>query len=238
MNIGIIPARGGSKSIKFKNIIRFGGRPLIEHVIEAAKLSKELDKIICSTDSDKIAEVVRRKEVEVIWRPKELAMDDTPILEVIKDIIKKISPKPTIIALLQPTSPFILPDHIDECIIKLKSDIEADSAQTVSSLPHNYHAYNQRIIENGYVKFCFPEERKKYYNKQTKPKHYIFGNIVVTRYTTVIEKNEIFGLKSIAMEIPYPYAFDLDTKEDIDLGEFYIKSKKVILPWLKKITNK
>jgi CMP-N-acetylneuraminic acid synthetase len=233
--MGVIPARGGSKSIKLKNIIKFLGRPLIEHVIESAKLSKELDKIICSTDNEQIAEIAQKNGVEIMWRPQELAMDDTPILEVLKDIIKKSTNKPELLALLQPTSPFILPSHIDECIKKLKIDINADSIQTISTFPHNYHAFNQRIVKNGYVEFCFPEERKKYYNKQTKPKHYIFGNIVVTRSTTIIEKNEIFGFKSIAVEIPYPYAFDLDTIEDIELGEFYIKSGKVVLPWIKNL---
>jgi len=201
-SMGVIPARGGSKSIKLKNIIKFLGRPLIEHVIESAKLSKELDKIICSTDNEQIAEIAQKNGVEIMWRPQELAMDDTPILEVLKDIIKKSTNKPELLALLQPTSPFILPSHIDECIKKLKIDINADSIQTISTFPHNYHAFNQRIVKNGYVEFCFPEERKKYYNKQTKPKHYIFGNIVVTRSTTIIEKNEICGFKSIAVEIP------------------------------------
>lgn len=230
--LGIIPARGGSKSIKLKNIVQFLGRPLLEHVIEAAKLSMELDMVICSTDNEEIAKVAQKNGIEVIWRPAELAQDNTPVLEVIKDIISKAKGTPDLLPLLQPTSPFVLPSHIDECIKRLKSDFSADSAQTISKLPHNYHAYNQRIVKEGYVKFRFPKERLKYYNKQTKPPHYVFGNLVVTRARTVIKKNDIFGTRSIAVEIEEPYSFDLDKKEDIALGEFLISSGKVKLPWI------
>jgi CMP-N,N'-diacetyllegionaminic acid synthase len=229
--LAIIPARGGSKSIDHKNIVPFAGRLLIEHVIESAKRSREIDRIVCSTDDEMIADVVRSHNIEVMWRPAALGTDNIHVIEVIKDIIRRIDGRPDILPLLQPTSPFLLPSHTDTCIQKLKMDMRADSAQTVATLPHNYHALNQRIVENGLVKFCFPEERQRCYNKQKKPKHYKFGNVVVTRAGTVMEKDSIFGERSIAVEIPEPYAFDLDDKEDIALGEFLLSSDRVTLPW-------
>ncbi len=232
--LAIIPARGGSKSIKHKNIVKFAGRCLIEHVIECAKRSREIDRVICSTDDERIADVVSRHDIEIMWRPAELATDDTHVIEVIKDILRRVDGKPDLLPLLQPTSPFILPSHSDTCIQKMKLDRHADSAQTVTTFPHNYHAYNQRLVENGLVKFCFPEERRKCYNKQMKPLHYKFGNLVVTRVSTVMEKNSIFGTRSIAVEIPEPYGFDLDAKEDIALGEFLLNSGRVDIPWNNK----
>ena len=76
MNVAIIPARGGSKRIPNKNIKSFAGKPIIAYSIEAAKLSGVFDRIVVSTDSEKIAEVAREYDAEIPFlRPAELADD-------------------------------------------------------------------------------------------------------------------------------------------------------------------
>ena len=55
--ICIIPARGGSKGIKNKNIVKINNYPLIFYTIKAALASKVCDKIFVSTDSKKIAKI-------------------------------------------------------------------------------------------------------------------------------------------------------------------------------------
>ena len=64
-SICIIPARGGSKRIKNKNIKNFFGKPLIYYSIKAAIKSNIFDKIIVSTDSKKIASIVKKYGAEV-----------------------------------------------------------------------------------------------------------------------------------------------------------------------------
>ena len=59
MNIAVIPARGGSKRIKGKNVRPFAGKPLIAYSIEAAKQSGVFDDIVVSTDSPEIARVAK-----------------------------------------------------------------------------------------------------------------------------------------------------------------------------------
>ena len=50
----IIPARGGSKGIKNKNLRRISGKSLVEwSIIHAKFMSKKEDKIIISSDSEK-----------------------------------------------------------------------------------------------------------------------------------------------------------------------------------------
>jgi CMP-N-acetylneuraminic acid synthetase len=134
------------------------------------------------------------------------------------------------VPLLQPTSPFLLPDHIDTCVEKLRADTRADSAQTISEFSHNYHAYNQRIIEDGNLRFRFVEERRICYNKQTKPKHYIFGNLIVTTAKSLIEKKDIFGDRSIPYIIPFYYSTDVDGPEELELAEWAIANGKIKLP--------
>jgi CMP-N,N'-diacetyllegionaminic acid synthase len=233
---GLIPARGGSKSIPLKNLVELGGHPLVFHVIKAAKQLKKINRLICSTDDARIASFVRGLGVEVHNRPINLAEDMTPVLEVFTHLLMDMSRREgriaDILVILQPTSPFLRPEDIDQAVIILQNEEGADSVQTVTGFPHNYHAYNQRAIHNGWVSFCFPEERKKYYNKNTKPKHYMFGNLIVTRSRTILGKKDIFGDRSRCIEIPFPYALDVDGPDDLDLAKYYLQTKKVNLPWI------
>jgi len=232
---GVIPARGGSKSIPYKNIALLKGRPLIDYVYFAAR-SSCIEKVFCSTDDDKIARHCKSLNLDVHQRPKTLSGDVTPIIDVLvyilEDFKRKIGYIPFAIALFQPTSPFVLPEHVDRCARALLNDEQANSAQTITSFPHNFHALNQRVIRNGYVDFLFPEERKIHYNKQKKPKHYIFGNLILTKCEAILKKKNVFAPPCVPVEIPYPNAIDVDGPEDFELAELYLSSGKVFLPHL------
>ena len=76
-NVAFIFARGGSKGIKNKNIIKFNGKPLISHTIESALNSKLFKDIVVSTDDDKISEISKSSGALVLSRPMELATDDS-----------------------------------------------------------------------------------------------------------------------------------------------------------------
>ena len=71
--LAIIPARGGSKGIKNKNIINFCGKPLIYWTIKAAQNSKLIDRVIVSTDSKKISAMAEKYNVKKTdLRPKKI----------------------------------------------------------------------------------------------------------------------------------------------------------------------
>ena len=71
-------ARGGSKGLPNKNILKLGGKPLIQHSIEVAKLCPFIDKCFVSTDSEEISEIALSQDAVLIKRPKELATDSSP----------------------------------------------------------------------------------------------------------------------------------------------------------------
>lgn len=229
--LGLIPARGGSKSIPLKNIVPLNGKPMLSYVLAAGKASKSLTRLACSTDHEKISNVCHQENIEVFQRPEHLGQDDTPITDVLVDILHKLAEKdgkaPFAIALLQPTSPFMRGEDIDACIKALRDHPEADSSQTVAPVIHNTHAFNQRIIENGRVQFRFLEERRAAYNKQRKPKHYVFGNLVVTSSRALLEGKDCFGDISIPVEIPRAYALDVDTAEDVDYATYLLSQNKI-----------
>src|SRR3989344_4612127 len=76
--LAIIPARGGSKRIPGKNIKELDSKPLIVYSIEHAQKSKYINRVIISTDDEKIAEVAKMYGAEVPFlRPEKFAQDDT-----------------------------------------------------------------------------------------------------------------------------------------------------------------
>lgn len=230
--IGLIPARGGSKSIPLKNLAPVAGTPLIRFVIDAARRSSLAD-IYCSTDHAAIAAACVEAGVEIIERPETLGQDDTPVTAVILHALETLSQRsgymPGMVVLLQPTSPFLLASHIDDCIAALRAHPESDSAQTITPVFHNAHAFNQRVIADGKVQFRFLEERRSAYNKQRKPKHYTFGNLVVTRTSSLLEGRDCFGRISIPIEIPRAYSLDVDTVEDLDYASFLVTGQRIKL---------
>jgi CMP-N,N'-diacetyllegionaminic acid synthase len=231
--IGLIPARGGSKSIPLKNLASVGDRPLISFVMSAGRRAESLAGVYCSTDHPKIAQVCRDGGVEVVDRPEDLGQDDTPVTAVILHVLETIAARtgsmPGMVALLQPTSPFLLPQHVDECVTALRRTPNADSAQTVTPVFHNAHAFNQRVMEDGLVRFRFLEERRQAYNKQRKPSHYLFGNVVVSRSAALLAGKDCFGDVSVGVPIPRVYGMDVDTADDIDYANFLVRENRVAL---------
>lgn len=231
--IGLIPARGGSKSIPLKNLAPVAATPLIRYVMNAGLRALSLENVYCSTDHPTIAKECEAGGVDVIARPEELGQDDTPVTAVMVHVLETLAQKtgriPGMVALLQPTSPFLLPAHIDECVAVLRAHPEADSAQTITAVYHNAHAFNQRVVVDGKVQFRFLEERRAAYNKQRKPKHYTFGNLVITRSRALLEGQDCFGNVSVPLEIPRAYALDVDTAEDLDYATYLVDSYRVEL---------
>lgn len=103
--LAIVPLRGGSKSIPDKNIKLIAGKPLCTWVLEALKNSGCADKIIVSTDSEKISQIVKNLNlgVDIIKRPDELATDHASTEDVVKHVLKTLPAKTVILA--QATSP-------------------------------------------------------------------------------------------------------------------------------------
>ncbi len=131
----VVPARGGSKGIKNKNLIDFYGMPLIFWVLDAAKKSKLIDSLFVSTDNFKIKQYVNSLNVNVIDRPKNLARDNSSSDSVLVHALKQIKKKNLsfdIIVFLQCTSPLISENEIDKGIKFLFSEnLDSTFAATI-----------------------------------------------------------------------------------------------------------
>ncbi|MDD6827439.1 MAG: HAD family hydrolase [Oscillospiraceae bacterium] len=114
MNVAFIPVRGGSKSIPFKNIRCFCGKPLVYWTTLAAQNSQSVDVIYIATDSGIISEVVNSfgfTKVKVIGRSDENSSDNASTESVMLEFAEKYDFDN--IVLIQATSPFLTSDDID-----------------------------------------------------------------------------------------------------------------------------
>tara|TARA_A100001011_G_scaffold388030_1_gene466873 strand:+ start:8655 stop:9359 length:705 start_codon:yes stop_codon:yes gene_type:complete len=230
--LAFIPARGGSKSIKLKNIFLLNGKPLIYYSIISSQKSKIFDSIICSTDNKKIAERANEYGIKVDKRLKFLSGDDTNVADVLFEFLERNKNLYDWIFLIQPTSPFIDPKDLKNAKkLILKKDKKINSIQTICETPHNFNPINSRHIREQMVFFNFPQKRKKMFNKQKKEHSFAFGNFLAVKVKSFIKYKNFFQPPSYGIIVDRKSSFDFDTLEDIEIGEFYAKS------FLEKLKN-
>jgi len=252
--LGIIPARGGSKGIPYKNITQLDKKPLLWYVYNAAKKSDSISRIVCSTDDKKISSVCEQIGIEVLMRPSHLAKDNSEMANVLEhalqNLIDEEGYEPRLIGRLQPTHPFLMPNHIDQVVGKVLSNDKVLSGQTLTKVPHHLHAYNQRVLsgqtltkvphhlhaynqrvlEDGKVKFLFEKKREKNHNRQLKRDTYGSGNLCITESTAVKNGKNHFAKPSIGIEIEPKYSIDIDEQRDLKLAEWYLASEQITIP--------
>ena len=207
MNIAFIPVRCGSKSIPFKNIKDFCGKPLIYWNLTALQNSENIDKVFVATDCDKIKTVVNNfnfSKVEVYDRDSENANDVASTESVMLEFIEKNSFQDSdLFVLAQATSPFTTSDDIDKAVTQIKKS-KSDSLISCAKIkrffwdergaPLNYD-YNDRprrqdfsgsLVENGAIYINKIANIKKYRNR-------LSGNIDIYKMPeyTMLEIDEI-----------------------------------------------
>ena len=229
--LGIIPARGGSKSVPRKNLFPLCGKPLIEYTFDAAKKSKYLSRIILTTDDLTIAAFGNKCKIEVPFiRPKRLSRDNTPMLPVIRHAVNFLAQKeryiPDLIVILQPTSPLRRSEHIDDAV-KLLIKEKADSVVSVVEVPHQYNPISVMKIRYGRLLPFLKGEGTRMLRKQDKPKVFARNGAAVyaIRYNTLMKKNSLFGKSTLPLVMDINESIDIDTKEDIEIAQMLMKMR-------------
>ncbi|MBU0535638.1 MAG: acylneuraminate cytidylyltransferase family protein [Nanoarchaeota archaeon] len=231
--LGLITARGGSKAIPKKNIIELAGKPLIYWSIKAAKDSKYVDRVICSTDNDEIAEISKKYGAEVPFRrPDELAKDDSEDLPVFEHALKWLEEnegfKPDLIIHLRPTSPLRTTDHIDEAIKILADDENADSIRGVSIPEEN--PFKMWEIEGKYmVPLMRHKGIKDAHNRLRQNLPDVFwqnGAIDIARYNTIMKKHSMTGDNIIGYNMDYKYSVDIDSITSLRVAEIALNERE------------
>jgi CMP-N,N'-diacetyllegionaminic acid synthase len=130
--IALIPARSGSERVKDKNIRPLAGHPLLAYAIASARHSGIFDRVVCSTDSGKIAEVAQRYGADVPFlRPSEYATATSPDIEWIRYTLERLDEHYDLFAIVRATNPFRGPDVLKRGLEQLLATPEADSIRAV-----------------------------------------------------------------------------------------------------------
>jgi CMP-N-acetylneuraminic acid synthetase len=220
--LALVPARAGSKGIPDKNIRPLVGHTLLHYAAQAALASGVVDRIVLSTDSERVADEGRRAGLDVPFiRPVELAQDDTPMLPVIEHAVTALTAsgwEPEIIVLLQPTSPLRTGAHIRAAVQALR-DTGADSVVTVVEVPrHLSPDYVMRIDADRLVPFL-AEGSRIARRQDTRPAFVRDGTAYVFWTRTLREMHSIYGDHCHPLVIPADESITIDTPGDWDAAE-------------------
>lgn len=221
--LALIPARGGSKGVPRKNVRMLGGKPLIAWTIEAATQSKYIDRVMLSSEDEEIIEVAKKWGCDVPFvRPKELAQDDTPSMEVILHGIEQVKGYDYIV-LLQPTSPFRTTEDINKCIEKC---VENNQESCVSIVEVSQNPYWMYTVKENEVLNPLIEIDDKYYQRQKLPKTYILNGAVYVASIEWLKQSKSFLSKNTtSVEMTKEKSIDIDTMLDFKVASLLIDSK-------------
>ena len=221
----IIPARGGSKGIKLKNLQKLNEKPLLEYTINAAKKSKKIDRIIVSTDNQKISNFSKSLGIDVPFlRPKIFSRDSSTTIDVVKHTLQFLKEKqsyvPEIITILQPTSPLRNFKNIDRSVRLLKKN-NCTSVIEVRELKK--HPFASFKIQNNFLK-PFSKNFEKYSQRQSFPElFYPTGSVYTFWNTTLTKYNSLYGTKIFPIIEKNEYV-DIDTPFDLFVSEMILKN--------------
>ena len=146
--LGVIPARGGSKSIPRKNLADVAGRPLLAYIVEAGLTARHVDRLIVSTEDEEIADAARSLGAEVPFRrPEALAADEVSLIPVVQHAMRAMDEsgfRSDVVVSLQATSPFLEGKDVDLLVEKMREG-EADSAVSVERVEHQHPYWVKRL---------------------------------------------------------------------------------------------
>lgn len=228
--LALIPARSGSKRIKDKNIRPLDGKPLIAHTIESALKSRYINKVIVSTDSEKIADISKEHGAECPFlRPADIAGDHSVEISYYIHALNWLAENehyiPDIIVNLYVTSPFRKTETIDQAIEKFLAHSDADSLRSVKKCSE--HPYKMWYFLGDYLEPLIPTQNTNVhtFSSQMFPEYYIQNaSIYITRPETIKKYNSVIGNTVIGFQMSEEESFDINTELDFSLAENLLSS--------------
>lgn len=225
--VAIIPARSGSKGVPKKNVKLLSGFPLLAYSIVAAKLSKQINRVVVSTDSQEFAQIARRYRAEVPFlRPAALSGDKSTDMDYMKHAIDWFLENEGRVAkylvLLRPTTPLREPKIIDEAVKLIKRDKVATSLRSGHPAPES--PYKWFVKGRRYFRAAFGLYSNDYINlpRQGFPAVYVpDGYVDIIKPSFVLKRNQLLGNRMLAFVSPA--CREIDTKEDYELLDFETK---------------
>lgn len=231
--LAIVPARGGSKSIPYKNIKSLGGFPLIAYSIAIARQAPSVSRVIVSTDDEEIARVAREWGADVPFqRPDEISQDATTDLPVFQHALQWLREHenylPQTVIQLRPTSPFRRLSHIEDSVRLLRENQNADSVRTVCT-PFQNPFKMWTIGNDNFLKPLLSGYGAEPYNqpRQSLPNVFWQTGYVDAIRPRVIENGSMSGTNILPLVIDDGDWIDIDSPADWQMAENLLQAGKI-----------
>jgi CMP-N-acetylneuraminic acid synthetase len=217
--LGAVFARGGSKGVPGKNLWRLGGKPLLEHSLDALAGTPGIWRIVVSTDHGDIAAAARSWGAQVIDRPPELARDDSPEWLSWQHVVAVVGDgwgeRPDDILLSAPTtSPLRAPGDLSRAIERLASP-EVDVVISVTPAHANPYRTMVKLDPSGYASLLASLPTPVFRRQDAPPVFDITGVVFAARATFISSASQIFDGRVAAIEVLPGNALDIDTELDL-----------------------
>jgi CMP-N,N'-diacetyllegionaminic acid synthase len=224
--VGLVPARGGSKSIPRKNLASCAGQPLIAWTAQAARSSGVLSRVLLSTDDPEIAEQGRALGLEVPFlRPADLADDAAPMLPVMQHALAYLraeGQEPEALVLLQPTSPLRSARHVSEAVARFR-ETRAATLVSVVRVPHRFVPSSLMREEAGRL---LPLEGGGTGPLRRQDKDRLFarnGPAVLIVSAGTLDDGRLYGEPTVGYEMDERSSLDVDEPADLALADLLLR---------------
>ena len=225
MRLAVIPARGGSKRIPRKNIMPFGGVPIIAWSIKAAIQSRCFDRIIVSTDDAEIAQVAQTHGAEVPFeRPSELSDDHTGTIPVIAHAIdwqNQNGEQTQDVCCIYATAPFVQAADLQRGLSILQST-EAEYAFSVTS--YVFPIQRAMRITSDHRLEMFQPEHLSTRSQDLPEAWHDAGQFYWGKAQAWLQGKPLFGHDAVPVPLPRHRVQDIDTVEDWERAEWLFKA--------------
>ena len=217
--LGVTLARGGSKGIKNKNLVKINRKPLIYFTIKEAKKCKKITNYIVSADSNKIKKIATKYKAEVPFiRPKKFSKDNSTSASALKHALieceKIFNKKFDYVIELMATNPLKSAADINAVInILLKN--KSDSVIAVNQLFDHHPARIKKIVKGKIFDFAIKEKLESR-RQDLKPNAYVrSGSIYAMSRKFVMNEKRYFSGKSLAYILPLKRTINIDDPNDL-----------------------
>ncbi len=229
--LSVITARGDSKKLPNKNILKFKKKPLIAHTIISSLKSNLITKTIVSTDSLRIANISRKYGAEIPFlRPKKLARDKSHSPDVVEHAVNFLEKKHNdyfdLILMLQPTSPLRTHKHLDAAIKKF---LREKNQSLISISKQDFPPWWMFKISKKKLKSQFNWKNKNVFNMERQEFPCVYkpnGAIYITTRKNFKKSKNLVNTNSCGFYLmKEEESIDIDTALDFKIAES-IKNNK------------
>lgn len=226
--LGLLPARFGSKGLPGKNLLRIGGITTTEWAARALAGAESVTHAVCSTDSPEIAEVAMKAGLSVPFlRPKELAKDTTPVIDVILHALQELSDRKgeayTHVALVQATSPTVTSPDVDSAV-KLAIDMKFTTVISGYEAPLEAHPANLFTANDSEVTSWALGPRLPAQRRQDWPTYFVRAGLVyVFQVSELAEGASFYDGKTGVIKIERQRALSIDDAQDFEKARQFLE---------------